>query len=63
MASDFDVLCVQCVSVICSFWLFSHPRGVTVSGAWHHSPRCFCDVLCLSRLFLCDISIKRNPVG
>ena len=22
-------------------WLLSHPCGVTVSGALHHSPRCF----------------------
>ena len=45
-------MCV-CVSVIRLSWLLSHPCGVTVSGALHHSPRCFRDVLCLYHSFLC----------
>ena len=56
MASDFVFLfvflcvCAVCVFVIRLSWLLSHPCGVTVSGALHHSPppRCFRDVLCLS---------------
>ena len=49
----FSCVCAVRVSVIRLSWLLSHPCGVTVSGALHHSPRCFRDVLCLSHSFLC----------